>query len=103
VIGAKLTEAELLKIGERLWNLERAILVREGRRRDTDALPDYLFTLTNLLGSPPVDKKKFEGLKDTYYTLRGWNPSTGIPTRAKLEELGLKDVADELKSRGISL
>ena len=43
---------------------------------------------------------KFEALKDRFYKLRGWNVNTGWPTRTKLEELGLKDVADELASIG---
>jgi aldehyde:ferredoxin oxidoreductase len=34
---------------------------------------------------------------DGLYTLRGWDVTTGVPTRAKLEELDLKDVADALK------
>jgi len=33
---------------------------------------------------------------DSYYELRGWDRKTGIPTRAKLEAMGLKFVADEL-------
>jgi hypothetical protein len=32
--------------------------------------------------------------------LIGWDVNTGWPTRAKLEELGLKDIADELASIG---
>jgi aldehyde:ferredoxin oxidoreductase len=36
-------------------------------------------------------------LLDDYYQARGWDVKTGIPTRQKLEELGLKKEADELK------
>ena len=43
-----------------------------------------------------LDRDKFEAMKDEYYTLRGWDKETGIPTREKLEELDLKDVADEV-------
>lgn len=32
--------------------------------------------------------------------LRGWDPATGWLRREKLEELGLKDVADELAKIG---
>ena len=39
-------------------------------------------------------------MKDAYYSKRGWDMATGWPTRAKLEELGLKDVADGLASVG---
>jgi hypothetical protein len=33
---------------------------------------------------------------DGYYSVSGFDAKTGWPTRAKLEELDLKDVADEL-------
>ena len=36
---------------------------------------------------------------DAYYKLRGWDKN-GIPTRQKLEELGLSDVAEALGLRG---
>jgi aldehyde:ferredoxin oxidoreductase len=32
-----------------------------------------------------------------YYELRRWDKKTGWPTREKLEELDLKDVADSLE------
>jgi aldehyde:ferredoxin oxidoreductase len=37
---------------------------------------------------------------DEYYTLRGWDVETGRPTAAKLKELGLADVAEELAGLG---
>jgi len=41
-----------------------------------------------------------EPMLDDYYKLRGWDVTTGMPTREKLEELGLKEVADELERLG---
>jgi len=46
------------------------------------------------------DMKLFNQILDSYYDQRGWDKKTGWPTRAKLEELGLRDVADELESIG---
>ena len=43
-----------------------------------------------------IDREKFLKLLDKYYELSGWNLTNGHPTRAKLVELGLDDVADEL-------
>jgi aldehyde:ferredoxin oxidoreductase len=37
-----------------------------------------------------LDEEKFEKMLDEYYELRGWDVKTGLPTRAKLEELGLE-------------
>jgi len=34
---------------------------------------------------------------DQYYDFRGWDRETGIPTRERLLELGLKDIADDME------
>lgn len=34
---------------------------------------------------------------DDYYAARGWDKETGIPTREKLHDLGLIDVAADLE------
>ena len=41
-----------------------------------------------------------ERLLNEYYELRGWDLATGIPTKEKLIELGLDDVAAELGALG---
>ena len=43
----------------------------------------------------------YELLLDEYYKLRSCDLATGIPTRARLEAAGLKNVADDLESRGL--
>ena len=48
-----------------------------------------------------LDRAEFEHAKTEYYGLRGWDPATGYPTREKLEELDLADVADDLAARGL--
>jgi len=105
VTGIKMSEENMNKVGERVDNLMRAVLVSEmntkDMARDHDALPDHYFeNRCPTTQSPPVDRRKFEALKGMYYKLQGWDEH-GLPTRAKLEELGLKDVADELGKRGL--
>jgi len=106
VTGLDVNVDELWQAGERIWNLRRAIMVlRENRHRDGDTLSHDLFegksdrTLSTLL-SGPLDKTQWEALKDRYYELCGWDVKTGVPARARLEELGMKDVADKLQSSG---
>jgi aldehyde:ferredoxin oxidoreductase len=109
VTGLDMDVNKLAMAGERIWNLRRAIMVkRENRTRENDTLNEPYFkkaitcyggTATGLVNGP-IDKAKFEALKDRYYELRGWDVTTGWPTRAKLEELGLKNVADELANIG---
>ena len=109
VTGLGMDVDKIAKAGERIWNLRRAIMVkRENRTREDDTLNEPYFkkAITCHMGiatglvNGPIDKAKFEALKDRYYELRGWDVNTGWPTRDKLEELGLKDIADELASIG---
>ena len=98
--GIPMDEAGLFRIGERICNLERAIVVRDGRRRKTDALPEFFFRVPVPDGPQEgrmLDRDKFERMKDEYYALRGWDVETGLPRRSTLEELGMADVADALE------
>lgn len=97
--GVPMDEAGLFRIGERICNIERAIVVRDGRTRSTDTLPGFFFDVPVPDGSQKgrkLDRAKFEAMKDEYYRLRGWDVETGLPRRRTLEELGMKDVADYL-------
>ncbi|MBW2449715.1 MAG: hypothetical protein JRE92_04725, partial [Deltaproteobacteria bacterium] len=42
------------------------------------------------------DKNKFEEFKSRFYSLQGWETSTGYPTASTLKSLGLDFVAAEL-------
>ena len=100
--GIDMSEDGLYKAGERIYNLARAVMVKEMGTRDMrnthDTFPDHIFENHNpATNSPPVDRKKFEALKTTYYHLREWDESTGLPTRKKLENLGLHKVASGLE------
>lgn len=100
--GIPMDEAGLFTIAERICNLERAIVVRDGRTRETDAIPDFFFEVSVPDGPQEgrrLDREKFEEMKDEYYSLRGWDVETGLPYRGTLEGLGLKEVADALGKR----
>ena len=96
----EMDEAGLDRIGERLKNMQRALLVRNyGRDRDTEVgeiLP--WFQRPDATKGIVIDEKKFNGLVDTYYRLRGWDVETGRPTRSTLESLELDDVAAVLEA-----
>ena len=47
-----------------------------------------------------IEKDKFEDFKSRFYTLQGWETSTGYPTQKTLTSLGLEHVADELQKAG---
>jgi len=96
VVGSTITESQLLQIGERIVNLEKAMNISfAGVQRDT--LPHKI--LHEPLPSGPakgnvVDLDKMIG---EYYSLRGWDEQ-GVPTRRILSSLGLKKESARLSS-----
>lgn len=99
--GWDITLEEVTRIGERATNLARAFNVREGFTRRDDVLPERLFQpLENgALAGVAIPKAEFEQMLEEVYRLKGWDPQTAAPTRAKLRELGIEWVADLLESR----
>jgi len=91
VTGWDVTIDEIQTIGERRLNMLRAFNAREGVGRDQDTLPKKLFK--PLKGGKSdgrvVKPEELEFALDTYYGIAGWDKATGMPTKAKLEELGL--------------
>jgi len=112
VTGVEFSEEELNQIGERIWNLLRAIMVREGRTRKEDTLHNLYFRKikikreekgemrvhTNIISDQtnPIPLRTFEEAKDIYYKIRGWDERTGCPKREKLIGLNLHDIAEQL-------
>ena len=95
--GCETSEGELDRAGERISTLQRAIDIRShGRDRGVDESTFDGFMYPGRADGITPDRQKLSELLRTYYQLRGWNPANGWPTREKLEELGLADVADEL-------
>jgi aldehyde:ferredoxin oxidoreductase len=88
---------ELMKAGERRLNLLRAFNAREGVGAEADTVPPKL--LIPLEGGASdgvaVTAEEVEAAKPLYYQMAGWD-GDGRPTRAKLEELALGWVADDL-------
>ncbi len=97
--GYTLTEKELNRVGERVWNLTRAFMVREGRTRDEDTFHESYFMEND--GEKAIPKSDFEKAKTRYYELRGWDKKTGWPTRGKLYQLNLYDIADDLHKESL--
>jgi len=97
-VGWDVSDMDLLKIAERVFNLQRCFNVREGIRRKDDMIPKRLQEMPTFGPSSRREAAitNYEGMLDEYYKTRGWDENTGIPTRKKLEELGLKEVADQL-------
>ncbi|MEM3047567.1 MAG: aldehyde ferredoxin oxidoreductase C-terminal domain-containing protein, partial [Candidatus Bathyarchaeia archaeon] len=101
--GIETSEVELNLTGERIYNLERAILMRFGRCREIDETVIPHFKHPDRHDGTRLREAEFKKLMDELYNLRGWDPETGYPTKEKLSELGLRDVADQLEREGFQL
>ena len=86
---------DMMKFGERSWNLKRAINNRLGLTAQNDILPKALLTPLPDGGSEGF-VPDLEGMLFAYYQARGWDWETGKPSREKLVELGMEDVAEDL-------
>ncbi|MDI6820457.1 MAG: aldehyde ferredoxin oxidoreductase family protein [Candidatus Hodarchaeaceae archaeon] len=99
--GMQLGIAELKEIGERIYNLQRCFNVREGIGRRDDTQPRRILVESGTGRAKGHAAGPLQELMlDEYYELRRWDKKTGWPTRAKLEELGLKNVAEDMEKMG---
>ncbi len=93
--GWNISIEEFRLCGERLQNMVRIFNAREGLRREHDTLPERL--MKDPLPDGPaqgmvLERKALESMKDAYYAARGWDLYSGLPTFAKLRELGLENL-----------
>lgn len=116
VTGKKNTFADYMELGHKIYTLDRAIWVLQGRHRDLEVFPDYVYDKPAGGGSElpmvidgvwkydagrgrKLDRAKVEDFKTRFYKFEGYNPDNGYPTRATLEKMNLKKVADVLQSK----
>jgi aldehyde:ferredoxin oxidoreductase len=84
--GAGYTPEEIMLAAERVYNIERMFILKAGSTEDT--LPHRM--LHEPLPDGPAKGKvvELDKMLPEFYQLRGWD-EMGVPTREKLEELGL--------------
>jgi aldehyde:ferredoxin oxidoreductase len=116
VTGQNLSFADSMEIGHKIYTLDRSIWILQGRHRDMEVFPDYVYDEPTRGSELPMyqngkwaydngagrklDRKKFEDWKTKFYKFEGYNPENGYPTGKTLEGMGLNKVADLLKKRG---
>lgn len=82
VTGIDYSAEEVLRCGERIYNLERMFNNKAGFSKKDDTLPERFFT------NGGIDKNEFEKSMKDYYHFRGWTEN-GEPNDEKLQELGI--------------
>lgn len=97
VTGWDITYEDLITIGERIANLRHAFNLREGMNPLQLRMPE------RVVGNPPHQVGPVKGVKvdlesqvRDYLIAADWDPVTAKPSRKKLLELGLGDVAQDL-------
>jgi len=124
VTGNNFTWADGMKVGRKIWNLDRAIWILQGRHRDNEIFAPYMHTDIGRISGiymfpvyldgkwqwwfnadfkenkPVFTAAGAEEFKTHFYDLEGWDTSSGWPKRKTLEDLGMKNVADLLAAKG---
>ncbi|WP_433632913.1 aldehyde ferredoxin oxidoreductase family protein [Halomicrococcus sp. NG-SE-24] len=98
-VGMEFTPEELLRTGERIWNLTRLFNLREGFSRDDDAVPNFLLAAPDSTDGGQLDAETFETMLDAYYAVRGWD-AEGRPTGGTLKTVGLDAGIEEATGTG---
>jgi len=115
--GIETDETGLNQYGERIFNLQRGILLREGRRpKADDIVAEFNFTdpVESVFMNPDVivpgpgkevisrkdqtlDRDVFDAMRKEFYDLRGWDADSGLQKAETLKRLGLSDLAQDLE------
>jgi aldehyde:ferredoxin oxidoreductase len=93
VTGLDYSTGDLIRVGERVWNLERLYNLREGFSAADDTLPPRLLQEAVSDGPSQGWVSHLQPMLAEYYRARGWDDQ-GVPGRAKLQELGLAELVD---------
>ena len=120
VTGKNDSFADTMRIGQKIWTLERAIRVMHGRSRQTEDFFPYMYkpgaSGMAVYGGVPIyengkwrndpapdmylDRKGVDDFKTHYYALEGWDKENGWPTKKTLEDLGLKQLVAPMAAKG---
>jgi len=86
--GEDLNITRLMKIGERIYNLERLFNVKAGLSKKDDTLPKRFLTEPLTDGLSKGRTVPLDSMLEDYYRLRDWD-KTGAPSKSKQQELGI--------------
>lgn len=88
ITGEEMTTEQLMEAGDRIYNLERQFNLAAGISPDQDTLPKRVLDEPISEGPSKGHVAELGKLLPQYYKERGWDEG-GIPTQAKLAELGI--------------
>lgn len=94
--GYDITMENVLTYGERIWNLKRAMNLKFGYcARQSEVLPELIYRPL-LDGGTEGHVPDFDLMMREYYAYRDWDWATGKPSRRKLEQLNMGEIASNI-------
>lgn len=87
VTGIPFTAEDVLKTGERIYNLERYYNNLAGFREGSDYLPERFLKEPSTMPGSEGHVCELEQMLEEYYQVRGWE--NGVVPESKLKELGI--------------
>ena len=101
--GFNLSPQQMAEAGERIWNLQKVFNVLAGEKREDYRWPDRFYEEPLPAGPKAGRVLMREGVEAAlklYFECRGWDPSTSVPTKQKLQQLGLGYAYEKLRVAG---
>lgn len=102
--GKDINGDEFMRIGKRIHNIEKAFNVLHVGFSRQDDYPPKRFMEESVKSGPlkgqRLVRNKWDKMLDEYYGYHNWDKKTSWPTRQCLEDLDLKQVADDLEKAG---
>jgi len=86
--GTDISPEEVIKAGERIWNLQKLFNIRHGEKPEDSQFPSRFYKEPSSSGKI-LDREKVEETLREYYRARGWDEKNGHPLEKKLKELGI--------------
>lgn len=108
--GDRKSRQELDLVAERIFLLHRALTIRgmnnKEMRTQHDTVPDWVFydpqkRPVYTKGTTHLDRDDVGLAMDMFYQEMGWDKATGAPKLEAYKKVGLGEVAEELKKRGL--
>ncbi len=85
---------ELMRVGERGWNIKRMVNIRMGMHKSDDCLPKSVMQPLEDGGAAgyviPIDE-----MLEAYYQARDWDTETGLPNPEKMAQLNIDDIIED--------
>ena len=104
-MGITLTKEELMDHYASIGiNLEKAFNALHTHMSREDDIPPKRFREEEVKSGPykgfKIDEEKYNKMVNEFYEFWEWDKKTGMQTKAGLEKLGLKDIAEKISKYG---